>query len=101
MSSATLPIFSSKTLVPLGFIMCLAPLFWWLTSVAHSAAQNEKDIAAVVAERSEFQKGIGKKIDQHGEILSEMRADIAGIDAKTQLMLDYLSGHRAPMRGGR
>jgi hypothetical protein len=92
-------ILSQRTLIPASMIIAVAPLFWWLTSVAHSASQNEKDIAEIAASNVEFQRGLASKLDDQGRMLSGLQADVAAIDAKAAILVDYVRERRPLKRG--
>lgn len=99
-TSAASSVLSQRTLIPVSFLICVAPLFYWLTTVAHTTTQNEKDIESIVAERTEFQRGIGIRLDEQYRQLSSVQADVAGIDAKLSILVDYFRQRPPPVRRG-
>ncbi len=89
-------VLSNRTLIPISLIGTIACGIWWITAVAHSETQNEKDIAEIVEERKEFKKGIDSKLDDQGKILSQVREDVAGIDAKLGILVEYFRQRPPP-----
>lgn len=98
--AAALPIFSNKTLIPISMLGVLVPAMFWIVRLDNMNSTNERDIKELKDQRESFEERLTSKIDDQARTIGGIRVDIAGIDAKTSLIVDYLSGRRSATRGG-
>ncbi len=102
MASQTAPssIFSQKTLIPMSFIVCIAPFVYWLTTVANLTEQNYREISYMKQQRTEFDDKVSRKMDDQNKMLYAVHSDVSAIDAKVSILVDYFrAGPSASRRG--